>query len=78
MAFEPDILITTPDGRVTVIEAKVAMKTTCRAPEEALKRHVLGMQYPFWLADYAGEGMGLSRSLLQPVARFRKASRGVR
>jgi DNA anti-recombination protein RmuC len=25
MAFEPDILITVPDGRVMVIEAKVAM-----------------------------------------------------
>jgi hypothetical protein len=48
MAFQPDILITTPDGRVMVIEAKVIMNDLPRT-EEALKRYMVGMQYPFGL-----------------------------
>ena len=48
MAFEPDIIITTPGGRIMVIEAKVAM-TDLPHTEEALKRYMVGMQYPFGL-----------------------------
>ncbi len=48
MAFEPDIIISTPDGRIMVIEAKVAMKDLQRT-EEDLKRYMVGMQYPFGL-----------------------------
>src|ERR1700674_4061478 len=48
MAFEPDILINTPDGRVMVIEAKVTLNDLPRT-EEALKRYMVGMQYPFGL-----------------------------
>jgi DNA anti-recombination protein RmuC len=35
MAFQPDILVTTPDGQVMVIEAKVTMSDLPRT-EEAL------------------------------------------
>jgi hypothetical protein len=48
MAFEPDIIITTPDGRIMVIEAKVKM-TDLPHTEEALKRYMVAMQYPFGL-----------------------------
>ncbi|MBV9759830.1 MAG: hypothetical protein JO340_04630 [Acidobacteriaceae bacterium] len=48
MAFQPDILITTPDGRVMVIEAKVVM-TDLPHTEQALKQYMVGMQYPFGL-----------------------------
>jgi len=48
MAFQPDILINTPDGRVMVIEAKVAVNDLPRT-EEALKRYMVAMQYPFGL-----------------------------
>jgi hypothetical protein len=48
MAFEPDILINTADGRVMVIEAKVDVNDVPRN-EEALKRYMIGMQYPFGL-----------------------------
>ncbi len=48
MAFEPDILINTPDGRVMVIEAKVAIKDF-PLTEEALKQYMVDMQYPFGL-----------------------------
>jgi hypothetical protein len=48
MAFEPDILVNTPDGRVMVIEAKIALNDFPRT-EEALKRYMVGMQYPFGL-----------------------------
>ncbi|HYL78590.1 MAG TPA: hypothetical protein VEU96_30645 [Bryobacteraceae bacterium] len=48
IAFQPDILINTPDGRVMVIEAKVTMNDLPRT-EEALKRYMVGMQYPFGL-----------------------------
>jgi DNA anti-recombination protein RmuC len=48
MAFEPDILINTPDGRVMVIEAKVAINDFPRT-ELALKQYMVDMQYPFGL-----------------------------
>src|SRR5437879_6471477 len=48
MAFQPDILITTPGGRIMVIEAKVSMNDLPRT-EEALKRYMVAMQYPFGL-----------------------------
>jgi hypothetical protein len=48
MAFEPDILINTTDGRVMVIEAKIALNDLPRT-EEALKRYMVDMQYPFGL-----------------------------
>ena len=48
MAFEPDILVNSPGGRVMVIEAKVAMNDLPRT-EEALKRYMIDMQYPFGL-----------------------------
>ena len=48
MTFQPDILITTPDGRVMVIEAKVTMNDLPRT-EEAHKRYMVAMQYPFGL-----------------------------
>src|SRR5580704_6656211 len=48
MAFQPDILIATPDGRVMVIDAKVTMSDFPRT-EEALKRYMVAMQYPFGL-----------------------------
>src|SRR5260370_891365 len=48
MEFEPDIIISTPNGLVMVIEAKVAMNDLPRT-EEALKLYMVGMQYPFGL-----------------------------
>jgi hypothetical protein len=48
MAFEPDIIISTPDGRLMVIEAKVSMNDLPRT-EEALKQYMVAMQYPFGL-----------------------------
>lgn len=48
MVFQPDILITTPAGRIMVIEAKVTMKDLPRNEEE-LKSYMAGMQYPFGL-----------------------------
>jgi hypothetical protein len=48
VAFQPDILITTPDGRVMVIEAKVTMNDLAHT-EEALKRYMVGMLFPFGL-----------------------------
>ena len=48
MAFQPDILITTPAGRIMVIEAKVTINDL-PGTEEALKRYMVGMQYPFGL-----------------------------
>lgn len=46
MAFQPDILINAPDGRVMVIEAKVALHDLLLT-EQALKQYMVGMQYPF-------------------------------
>jgi hypothetical protein len=48
MAFEPDILVKTPEDRVRVIEAKVALNDLPRT-EETLKLHMVAMQYPFGL-----------------------------
>jgi hypothetical protein len=48
MAFQPDILITSPGGRIMVIEAKMTMNDLPRT-EEALKRYMVAMQYPFGL-----------------------------
>ena len=48
MAFQPDILITTPDGQVMVIAAKVTINDLPRTEEE-LKRYMVAMQYPFGL-----------------------------
>ena len=48
MAFRPDIIVTAPDGRVMVIEAKVTMNDL-PSTEEALKRYMVAMQYPFGL-----------------------------
>jgi hypothetical protein len=48
MAFQPDIIISTPDGRLMVIEAKVAMSDFAQT-EEALKGYMVAMQYPFGL-----------------------------
>ena len=48
MAFQPDILISTPDGCLMVIEAKVAIYDF-PSTEEALKRYMVGMQYAFGL-----------------------------
>jgi hypothetical protein len=48
MAFQPDILITTPDDRIMVVEAQITMNDLPRT-EEALKRYMVGMQYPFGL-----------------------------
>jgi hypothetical protein len=48
MAFQPDILINAPDGRVMVIEAQVTVNDFS-STQEALKRYMAGMQYPFGL-----------------------------
>jgi hypothetical protein len=45
MAFQPDILITTPDGITLVVEAKVSLPNLERA-EEDLKQYMVGMQCP--------------------------------
>jgi hypothetical protein len=60
-----------------VIEAKVTMNDLART-EEALKRYMAGMLFPFGLFNYANEGLGLSGPLFQLLARVREASRGVR
>jgi hypothetical protein len=48
MEFEPDIIISTPDGRLMVIEAKVAINDLS-STEDALKGYMVAMQYPFEL-----------------------------
>jgi hypothetical protein len=48
MAFEPDILITTPDGITLVVEAKTALRDLERT-EEDLKQYMIGMQCPVGL-----------------------------
>ena len=48
VAFEPDILINTPDGRVMVVGAKVAILDFPRT-QLALKQYMAAMQYPFGL-----------------------------
>ena len=48
MDFQPDILITTPDGVTLVAEAKVNLPNLERT-EEQLKRYMVGMQCPIGL-----------------------------
>ncbi len=48
MAFQPDIIITTPDGIMLVIEAKVYVSNLERT-EEDLKQYMFGMQCPVGL-----------------------------
>ncbi len=48
MAFEPDILITTPDGITLVVEAKTTLPNLERT-EEDLKQYMFGMQCPLGL-----------------------------
>ena len=76
MAFQPDILITTSDGGVMVIEAKVAMNDL-RRTEEALKRYMIAMQYPFGLLITPEKGWvyrdsysSLSPASIQQVEEF--------
>jgi len=48
MSFEPDILVTTPDGVSVVIEVKATLANLDRT-EEQLKRYMVGMQCPVGL-----------------------------
>jgi hypothetical protein len=48
MAFQPDIIITTPDGIALVVEAKVTVPNLQRT-EEDLKRYMVGMSCPIGL-----------------------------
>jgi hypothetical protein len=79
MAFEPDILINTPDSRVMIIEAKVALNDR-PGTVEALKGYMVGMQYPFgllitpekgWL--YRDSYSSLSPTSVQQVEEFDSA-----
>jgi hypothetical protein len=45
MAFQPDILITTPDGITLVVEAKVILPSL-ETTEEQLKQYMVSMQCP--------------------------------
>lgn len=45
MAFQPDILVTTPDGVTLVIEAKVTLPDLQRT-EQQLKLYMINMQCP--------------------------------
>lgn len=45
MAFQPDILVTTPDGVALVIEAKVALPDL-ECTEQQLKHYMISMQCP--------------------------------
>jgi hypothetical protein len=76
VAFEPDIIISTPDGRLMVIEAKVLMYDL-RHTEEALKRYMIAMQYPFGLLITPEKGWvyrdsysSLSPASIQQVEEF--------
>ena len=76
MAFQPDIIISTPDGRLMVIEAKVAIDDLPRT-EEALKRYMVAMQYPFGLLITPEKGWvyrdsysSLSPASIQQVEEF--------
>ena len=76
MAFQPDIIISTPNGRLMVIEAKVAMTDLPRT-EEALKRYMVAMQYPFGLLITPEDGWvyrdswsGISAASIQQVEEF--------
>lgn len=48
MAFQPDIIVTTPDGITLVAEAKVYLPNLERTEEE-LKQYMVGMQCPIGL-----------------------------
>jgi hypothetical protein len=48
MAFEPDILITTPEGIALVVEAKVSLQNLARSEDE-LKHYMVRMQCPIGL-----------------------------
>ncbi len=48
MAFQPDILVTTPDGITLVIEAKVTLPNLERT-EEDLKQYMVSVQCPVGL-----------------------------
>jgi hypothetical protein len=48
MAFEPDILITTPEGIALVVEAKLNLKNLPRSEDE-LKRYMVVMRCPIGL-----------------------------
>lgn len=48
MAFQPDILITTPDGVSLVVEVKVT-RPNLEFAEEQLKQYMFGMQCPVGL-----------------------------
>jgi hypothetical protein len=48
MAFQPDIIVTTPNGITLVIEAKVSV-TNLQRTEEDLKQYMIGMQCPVGL-----------------------------
>jgi hypothetical protein len=45
MAFQPDILVTTPDGIALVVEAKVTLRSL-ESTEEDLKQYMVRMQCP--------------------------------
>jgi hypothetical protein len=79
MAFQPDILISTPDGQLMVIEAKVTIDDL-PGTEEALKRYMVGMQYPFGLLITPEKGWvyrdsysSLSPASIQQVEEFDSA-----
>jgi hypothetical protein len=76
MLFEPDIIIGTPDGRLMVIEAKVAMNDL-RGTEDELKRYMVAMQYPFGMLITPEKGWvyrdsysGFSPASIQRVEEF--------
>ena len=48
MAFQPDIIVTTPDSVSLVVEAKVTLPNLERT-EEGLKQYMVGMQCPVGL-----------------------------
>jgi hypothetical protein len=48
MAFQPDIIVTTPDGISLVVEVKVTVPNLQRT-EEDLKQYMVGMQCPIGL-----------------------------
>ncbi len=84
MSFEPDIIISTPDGRLMVIEAKVAIHDLPRT-EEALKAYMVAMQYPFGLLITPEKGWvyrdsysSLSSASIQRVEEFDSVPIGAR
>src|SRR6266536_2950599 len=45
MAFQPDIIVTGPEGVMLVVEAKASLPNLQQS-EEQLKRYMIGMQVP--------------------------------